>query len=309
MPVSVKPLSTPPVPANQYEPYRALFVWNEDDDFLCRVGGDGWTGQQDIIDLCGARNLNQVFLGFYSKIGGLNWSEEGVGHLSTFISACHASGIGVFALAGGPNWGIFQEWVKKNIVRPISQYNAIAGPSGQFDGLLYDVEPWTDGNLNLVDNIRGICHLLDNTRVYLQKPAGFFAAPFLCQTGHPLAAPFSFRGASLKPGEHLMNAGDFGVIGCYSDHALDDGTNPGQYDFLKPWHDYARSQSRGGITLYCASETGNPAGLQDWETYYGESLAAMNAQLDATTNKLASHRTSCWAGHAIHYFNKYREMQ
>lgn len=280
-------------------PNRALWVWNEDDDFL-----NTHSEQQAIVDLCTARGVNQVFLQVYHKLCAANWTTEHVEEVQNFVKLCRRSGIQVFAMSGDKMWGRFQWWVKKNVVRAVVSYNDVCDSDARFEGFVYDVEPWTDGSLDISDHVAGLCDLIKSTRSALGNLlVGCYSAGFLAIPGHPAAPVFSYGGYDGQGGHHLMSSADFVVVGAYRNYA--EGTN-GQIEFMQPWYDYLLEDGNGSCHLMCGSETGPITPADD--TYYGKTLAYMEAELLKVSNALYSSHRSVFTGHAIHYYNSYRGM-
>lgn len=251
--------------------------------------------QQNIVDFCGDNGCDTIFADAYGWIGNTSWDTSG---LKQFVKLCHDSGIRVYASWGNVDWGTNQAWVQEKIVRRYEAYQAVADAQQQFDGIVLDVEYWTDeGTYPASTNLPGLCDLMKSIQQRGIK-CGLFAA-FWLKDNTSTRANVTYAGKSAQDGEHMMDVADFVVVGAYRDHADFGGSEsgPGQNELFQPWVDYATTQGlvRG---LYCGSETidTSPA----YVTYYGGSKATMETQQTDTSDTFTGTNESVWVGHAIH---------
>jgi len=284
--MAVSPLSAPPVPPNG-DAHRAMWLWT-------KTTFDADTEQQAIVNFCGTRGCDTIFVDSYGWIGNANWDLT---KFKQFIKLCHDSGIRVFASWGNVDWGTNQAWVQEKIVRRFEAYQAVAGAGQAFDGMILDVEYWTDeGTYPASTNLPG---LLELVRSIQQRGilCGLFAT-FWLKDNTGTRANVTYAGKSAQDGEHMMDVADLVVVGAYRNHADDGGSEsgPGQNSLFTPWHDYAVTQklSRG---LYCGVETTNQSPA--YVTYYGGSKATMETQLTNTSNAFTGTSESVFMGHAI----------
>lgn len=285
--VTPSPLSAPPVPPNG-DTHRAMWLWG-------KTNFDSDSEQQDVVDFCGDQGVDMIFADAYGWIGNTNWDLT---KLKQFVKLCHDSGIKVFASWGNVDWGTNQAWVQEKIVRRYEAYQSVADHQEQFDGMVLDVEYWTDeGTYPPADNLPG---LMDLVKSIQQRgiTCGLFAA-FWLKDDSATRSDVTYAGKDAQDGEHMMDVADFIVVGAYRDHADDGGaeSGPGQNTLFQPWHDYATTEGlcRG---LYCGSETTNVSPA--YVTYYGGSKSTMETEHTDTSNTYTGSDESVFLGHAVH---------
>jgi hypothetical protein len=299
--VTVVPLRMAPTPPNN-DPSRALYVWTG-------VAGGALdplhtdARQQRLINLCGARGVNLLFLDMYSYLGGANWSDAHVARMRQFIEVAHASGIRVYGLAGAPDWGQAEAWVLANIVTPIETFNDTAdGPEGRFDGFIYDVEYWVDPvSYPAATHLPGFCDLVKATKT--QMGAGFEVGcfgVFFLKDNDATRAEITYDSKDAQDGEHMMDVCDFVSVSCYYESAA------GQSDRYQPWYDYASTMGTP-CPLFATVEVTD--GL-DPETisYWEEGRLAMEADNTTVATTFKTPPNDVWAGHAIHDYEHYAIM-
>jgi hypothetical protein len=305
----------PPVPPNSNMD-RGMFVW------ISSVGGSGTADplstdakMQSLLDFCASNGVNVLFLDMYRYLGASNWDSSNA-HAATvakFIHYAHASGIRVFALAGDVSWGQNQQWVAANIIKALAQFNeyanatsAITNEAGSFDGLIFDVEYWTQQSYTAADP-EGLCDLMNAARRVLNIPVGCAATQWLAD-GTSAALTFTYKGVSQLEGLHLIDQSDFVAVMCYSNNnAGTDGAT--QIAMFSNWYNYASTtankQDQG---LFCVSntQTGQPAG----QSYNGETKAKMEQNHTAISTQYvpASATNMSFRGQAIQDYASYSTM-
>lgn len=290
----VNPLSTPPTPPNG-DASRAMFLWT-------KTTFDSDTEQQNILNFCGTRGVNVIYADAYGWIGGSNWDLT---KLRQFVLKAHQSGIKVYALWGNVDWGTNHAWVQPNIVRKYEMYQAVATADEEFDGMMLDVEYWTDeGTYPASTNLPG---LLDLVTAIQQKgiKVGLFAA-FYLKDSTSTRATVTYGGVAKQDGAHMMDVADFIVVGAYRDHAEDNGTDgPGQISLFQPWYDYAIEEKleRG---LYCGTETINIS--PSYITYFGATKSSMEAEHTEISDAFSDNDQSVWQGQAVHDYAGWNAM-
>jgi hypothetical protein len=301
--MAVNPLTTPPIPPNS-NLGRGMFAWVTSNSTQDPLSTDA--KQQTLINFCGAQGVNYLFLDIWQYLGAANWTTSKLNKLRQFIDVAHRSGIKVWALAGNTDWGTAQNWVATNILKNLLWFqNGTADGSKNFDGVMLDVEYWTDGGLDVEDNCSGLCDLMRMFRITLNVPVGCFTAFYLKDNTNTRTA-FTYQGKSAQDGEHLMDNSDLTVVGAYRDHAADNMTDgAGQITLFTPWYDYA-SQYGKNIPLMCGSETidVSPAYI----TYYSASKAAMETEHTAISNVFRVATNSCFVGQAVHSYDGWKVM-
>lgn len=281
------PLSTPPVPPNG-DAHRALWLWG-------KANFDSNTEQQNIVDFCGTVGCDTIFADAYGWIGNTSWDLD---KLKQFNKLCHDSGIRVFAAWGNVDWGTNQAWVQEKIVRRFEAFQSVAGHGEQFDGIIFDVEYWTDeGTYPPSTNLPGLLDLVKSCQ-RRGITTGLFSA-FYLKDNTATRSNVSYNGKSAQDGEHMMDVADFIVVGAYRDHADDGGSEsgPGQNTLFQPWHDYASADARQ-CQLYVGSETTNVSPA--YVTYYSGSKSALETEQTDTSNTFTGSAQSVFAGHAVH---------
>lgn len=302
--MAVTPLATRPNPPNN-NLARAMYVWVTATPSQDPLDTD--TDQQNLVNFCGTNGINVLFLDIWQYLGGANWTSSKVTRMRQFLDLAHRSGIRVYALCGNTDWGVNHAWVMNAIVEPVIAFNAMGTQqSHQFDGVMLDVEYWTDeANYPAATNLPGLCDLVKaiKSRSDGELSVGCFAGFFLCDGAR---APIDYNGKLQQDGYHLMDTCDFVVVGAYRDHAEDNGTDgPGQITLFQPWYDYASQQGKN-LGLYCGSETISvtPA----YVTYQGASKASMEAQHALISAAFTSTTNSAFIGQAVHSYDGYKVM-
>lgn len=265
-----------------------MFVW---------VGTPGTSADplgQALITFCGSVGVNVLFLDIWNYLGGDNWTNARRDTMKSFIATANASGIRVYALAGNTDWGRNQQWVGRNIVRPLAAINAYAHA---FDGVLFDVEYWTDTGYDAQANLPGLLTLLTTTRQVLGKPVGLFATQWL-MAGQTV----NYRGETKTEGQLMLDVADHIVVACYDNNA---GTAPGarQIAEFADWFAYAQINP-GSASLWCGSETGLPGPFG----YQGSTKAVMEASHQAISSTFAVSTSLAFRGQAIDAYASYSTM-
>lgn len=299
----VNPLSTPPVPPNS-NLGRGMFVWVTTNSSQDPLGTD--QKQQALLNFCGTQGANYVFLDMWNYLGGSNWTSTKLTNIRKFIDAAHKSGIKVWALTGNIDWGTNQAWVATNILKNLLWYQGQTIDSTKnFDGVMFDVEYWTDTNYDNSTNCAGLCDLMRNFRTTLNMPVGCFTGFFL-KDNEGTRTPFTYNGKAAQDGEHLMDNSDLTVVGAYRDHAEDNGTDgPGQVTLFQPWYDYA-SQSGLNLSLMCGSETIDVT--PSYVTYFGGTKATMETEHTIISDTFRVAENSSFVGQAVHSYDGWKAM-
>jgi len=295
--MAVNPLSNRPVPPNT-NMARAMFAWvtaTASQDPL-----DTDADQQAMINFCGTVGCNTIFLDMWLYLGGANWTATKRTRMAQFLDVAHRSGIKVYALSGNVDWGTNHQWVLKNIVEPYRAYQSICTKtSEQFDGMMFDVEYWTDEtNYPAATHLPGFCDLVVAVKRIINQPVGCFSGFFL-KDNTSTRPSISYNGKSAQDGEHMMDVCDFVVVGAYRDTASAAGP------LFQPWYDYAVGQGRN-LGLYCGSETINvsPSNI----TYFGATKAAMETEHASLSSTFKVATDSVFLGQAVHSYDGWKVM-
>ena len=298
--MTVNPLSSPPTPPNSNMD-RAMFVW------VGTIGSasdplSSDTKQNNLITFCGNNGVNVLYLDIWNYLGGGNWTSGNRDTVKKFVSVCHASGIRVLALAGNTDWGHNLQWVGKNIVKRIAEFNG-AGDSisstyegAWFDGVLYDVEYWTVGGYSSQAELPGLLDLMRSTRQALNVPVGCFSTQWLVTSGS--AQSVTYNGVTQLEGYHMMDVCDHVSVACYNN------TGSVEISMMQPWMDYVTS-SVGKAGLWCGAETG--AGLGN-QSYNGGTKATMETQLTIVSTQFAVTSSLGFRGQCIDSYGSYSTM-
>lgn len=297
--MTVNALATPPMPQNGNMD-RAMYVW---------VGSVGSTSdplrndtqQNNLITFCGNNGVNVVFLDIWNYLGAGNWSAANRDVMKKFVSSCHASGIRVMALVGNSDWGHNLQWVGKNIIKRIAEFNA-AGElvaatyeGAWFDGVMFDVEYWTVAGYNAQAELPGFLDLMKSTRQVLNVPVGCFASQWHVSSA---AQTVTYNGITQLEGYHLMDVTDHVVVACYNN------SGSTQVAMFQPWFDYV-TQNTDKAGLWCGSETGPGQGTQ---SYNGMTKAQMEAQHAVVSAQFAVTSSLSFRGQAIDPYSSYLTM-
>lgn len=286
---------------------RAMFVW-------CGTAGSAGdpmssdAKMNNLLSWCSSKGVNVLFLDIWGYLGGGNWSTAHAQTMQKFIHFAHASGIRVMALAGDTGWGQNQQWVAKNIVQKLAQYQAYNANNatnieGQFDGVMLDVEYWTVGGYGSGDPI-GLCDLMNAMRRVLSMPVGCFATQWLAD-GTSAALSFAYNGVTQLEGKHLMDNADFVAVGCYSNNATT------QSNMFANWFNYASATaSQKNLGLWCGSLTDNTGGSDSYWTGAAGALATMEtAHTTVSGNSTGAPNTNMsFRGQCINTYASYSLM-
>lgn len=302
--MAVNPLTNKPVPPNSNFA-RALWAWVTAQASQDPLDTDA--DQQALLSFCGTVGCNVIFMDIWRYLGGGNWTAAKLARMQLFVDAANRSGIRVMAMCGNVDWGQNHAWVMKNIVKAIVDYNAMAvKPSQQFDGVVYDVEYWTnETSYPPATHLPGLMDLVKATKRETNLEVGLFAA-FYLKDSTGSRALIDYCGKSAQDGEHMMDVCDFVVVGTYRNHAQDNGQDgPGQISLMQPWIDYAVTQglNKG---LYCGSETTDqtPAYI----TYFGKTKVQMEAEHALISNQFQVPEHSAFLGQAVHSYDGWKAM-
>lgn len=302
--MAVNPLATKPVPPNSNF-MRALWAWVTGVSSQDPLYSDA--NSQALINFCGTTGCNVVFLDIWRYLGGGNWTTANVTRMKTFIDAASKSGIHVWALAGNAELGLNQSWVKKNIIKPILDYNLLVPNATQrFQGIMLDVEYWTDPNAYPAEaNCAGLCDLVKSIKEISALPVGLFAA-FYLKDSTGARASISYNGISQQDGAHFMDTADLVAVGTYRNHAADNGQDgPGQISLFQPWYDYAEIEGRN-FALLVGSETTNVS--PSYITYYGMTKAAMETEHTAISSAFQVGTDAVFHGQCVHSYDGWKAM-
>ncbi|MGH7177017.1 MAG: hypothetical protein ACREJC_06540 [Tepidisphaeraceae bacterium] len=302
--MAVTPLTNRPVPPNSNFA-RAMFVWVTATAAQDPLDTD--TDQQSLINFCGTVGCNVIFLDIWQYLGGSNWTNAKRDKMRQFVDRAKRSGCKVYALCGNVDWAVNQAWVMKNIINPIAAFNAMAQDvSGCFDGVIFDVEYWTDeAGYPAVTNLPAFCDLVKATKATTNLEVGCFAA-FYLKDATGTRPDVSYAGKSAQDGEHMMDVCDFVVVGAYRNHAEDNSTDgPGQIPLLQPWYDYASAQGKN-FGLYCGSETISIT--PSYATYFGMTKAAMEAQHTLISSQFRTPINATFLGQCVHSYDGWKAL-
>jgi len=303
--MTITALTTPPSPPNS-NAERAMTVWIN--------GSAGNTNDpiksdstiQSLITFCGNNNINVVFLDVYPYVGGGNWSSANATQLARAVHYLRASYIRVIAMAGNNDWGHNQQWVAKNVLKAMQQYDQWCDQSSNnmshFDGLAYDVEYWTVANYTSTEPI-GLCDLMISTKKLLNIPIGCFATQWLAD-GTSAALTVTYNGVSQLEGLHLMDHSDFVVVMDYYN------TSSSQISQFQNWYNYASvTASARNYGLYCGAEVGSGAGGTYWTGSSGAKATMETAQTSVSNSFTGSPNTNMsFLGACIDPYYWYNQM-
>lgn len=303
----VTPLSTPPIPVNG-DVYRGMFVWVTATPSQDPLDTDN--DQNALLSFCGTQKVNMLYLDIWQYISSGSFNSTKQARIRQFVDAAHKSGIKVFALAGSIDWGVNQHWVGRNILGELAQFNAMgASASQQFDGIMLDVEYWTDETTYPPStNLPGLCELVKSAKKVLGNgcQVGCFTGFFL-KDNTGARATITYNGKTAQDGEHLMDVCDLVVVGAYRNHASDNGTDgPGQISLYQPWYDYAASNQGQVAALMCGAETINVSPA--YVTYFGMSKAAMETEQTTVSAAFSPTANLVHFGAAIHSYDGWKAM-
>jgi len=285
---------------------RAMYVW------VPQVGGasdplGSDSNQQTLFNFCSLNGVNVVFLDMWRYLGGSNWNTNNQQTVKKFISVAHASGIRVMALAGDTGWPSNQQWVMRNILRRISNFNSMSDAvsssyeGGAFDGVIFDVEYWTASYTE--DDVKGFLNLMKAAKSYLNIPVGCFVAWWQIDPNSS-ALNLTYDGVTQIEGKHIADVADFVSVACYKNTAAN------QISCFQQWYDYLSDGAHVG-SLWCTSitDSGQPAGTSYWTGFPG-AKAAMEAAHTTISNQFIP--SPCYdtifRGQAIQAYASYSQM-
>jgi hypothetical protein len=286
---------------------RAMFVWCG----AANSAGDPLANDpkmQALLNFCSSKGVNVLFLDIWGYLGGGNWTTARFQTVQKFIHYAHASGIRVMALAGNTDWGVNQQWVARNILRNLMQYqvmqdSASAAMDGAgFDGVMLDCEYWTAPYT--ATDVVGLCDLMNFMRKALCLPVGCFTTQWLAD---PASAAISvtYNGVTQVEGLHLMDNSDFVVVGCYSNNSAT------QIGMFQRWFDYASlTGAKRNFGLWCGSETLSGLGTLSYWTGSAGALAVMETAHTAISSASTAtpNTNATFRGQAVHAYSSYSQM-
>lgn len=277
--MSITPLSTPPTPPNG-DLDRAMTVWingavgNANDP----IKSD--SAIQSLLNFCGNNGVNVVALDFWSYLGGGNWSSANASQVARAVHYLRASGISVLALCGNSDWGHNQYWVAQNVLKALQQFQQYcqSAQSGDdmFDGVLFDVEYWTQSGYTSVEPI-GLCDLMVAARRMLGIAVGCTATQWLATSA---ALTITYGGATQYEGLCLVDCADYVWVMSLASTAANQETMFG------PWYTYASATGVGrnkGLWLGCETSSGLGSGQSYWTGASG-AKSAMESQLSSISS-------------------------
>lgn len=298
---------TIPTPPNGNESY-AMFVW------VPQVGGStdpmgSSTNQQNLLNFCSSNGVNVIFLDMYEYLGGGNFTTAHAQTYQEFIHYAHASGIRVFALAGNNNWQRDQQWVFGNIVKNIAQYNAYCTNNstyteGQFDGIIFDVEYWTQTGGYTSTDVLGLCDLIKAVQRVFKKPVGCTMSAWQANSASS-ALTVTYDGYTGLEGQVVCTVADFVVVQDYYNNSTT------QIGAFQCWFNFASQTGLGfNFGLYCASLTDSGYGSQSYWTGVSGAKATLTSAQTAVSNAFtaAPNTNACFRGNAVEQYSSYSQM-
>jgi hypothetical protein len=286
--MAITPLTSPPSPANS-NAERGMTVWINGSAGNANDPLKSDSTIQSLINFCGNNGVNVVFLDIYPYIGGGNWSSSNATQLARAVHYLRTSYIKVIAMAGNNDWGHNQQWVAKNILKAIQQYDQWCDQSSNsmshFDGLAYDVEYWTVTGYGSTEPI-GLCDLMNASRALLNIPVGCFATQWLAD-GTSAALTITYNGVTQLEGLCLMDNSDFVVVMDYF------ATSSQQISQFSNWFNYASTTgAKKNIGLYCGAETTSGVTGSYWTGSSGAKSAMETAQTSVSSQFTAAPNTN-----------------
>jgi hypothetical protein len=301
----ITPLATPPIPFNN-NLECGMFTWVKNEPGQDPLVTDA--SQQTLLNFCGSHGVNALYLDMYNYVGNANWTVDKLARMRQFLTGAHLSGIKVYALAGDKDWTNNQSWVQKNITQNIQWFQAQAAePEEKFDGMLLDVEYWTDPNQQASVSCPRLCDMMRSMKKTFGVGfrIGCFGA-FYLKDNKGARPSFPYQGKTAQDGTFLMDNADFVVVGAYRNHAQDNGPDePGQISLFQPWYDYA-SQVGNNYGLLCGSETTNVQ--PSYVTYYGTTQTNMKQQHTFISDAFQVPSNAVFLGHAVHDYDGWSAM-
>ncbi|PWW05121.1 hypothetical protein DFQ01_105105 [Paenibacillus cellulosilyticus] len=219
----------------------------------------------------------------------------------TFIGLAHASGIQVHALDGAPQWAAAGgEALQDTFLNWLTAYQSAASATEKFDGIHLDVEPYDLDNYESEQN--QILTAYQTMMVRFEKQSAQAGLTF------GIDIPFWFYGVLYDNQygkgniaewlcQHVKNI----AIMAYRDTAEGaDGIISIAAKEMKLFQTY-------GVKGTIAVETGRLSAANDFVTFYEESKAYMDGQLQTVYQQYQSH--PAFAGIAIHYYDSWIQMK
>ena len=300
--MTITPLAVPPNPPNS-DAHRGMFFWGGAVGSADPLDTDAEVNA--LITFCGIVGCDVIYLDIWRYLGGGNWTAARANRMKIVVDGLKRSGLRVLALCGDLGWGTNHSWVMDNIVTALEHYNALCTQaSQQFDGLMLDVEYWTDEQTYpAATNCPGLCELVRAIRN--RNPSwlvGVFAAFGLAADDRPA---ITYNGKTQADGFHLMDACGLVADGDYRNTAADNGGQIGIITCHTPWDDYATEEGRE-FQLYVGVETTNV--LPSYITFYGLGKAAMETQLALVSSAFKLTTRSSYVGACVHSYAGWSAM-
>ncbi len=302
---------TPPVAPNG-DIERAMFAYLSPDP----LGTDA--NMQALLNFCSTVGVTRLFMDMYNYLGGGNWTTTHQTRFELLCQMAHESGIRVYAYAGNTTWGesSLTSWVVANIIRPLQKYQSLCTlPSQLLDGLVFDVEYWTDDTQTASVVCPGLCDLMWRTREMLQMPGtkfevGCTAAYWLADTTNTRAS-FSYQGKTAQDGIFLMDNADFVVVLDYFNNATANSNGAGIEADHTAWNNYATSlfesaPVKGPAKLFVGVETQNET--PSYISFYGMTKAQMETQLTAVSSYFTAVGARAYLGACVDDYTAWSAM-
>lgn len=264
------------------------------------------TTQNALLTFCANNGVNVLFLDVWMYLGGTNWSSSNRDTMKKFVSVANASGIRVMALAGNSDWSHNLQWVGKNIVKRIAEFNT-AGRSipnasyegAQFDGVMYDVEYWTVAGYDSQVELPGLLDLMKTSKQVLNVPVGCFVSQWQIIPG--AGQVVTYNGVTQLEGYHVLDNTDHVAVACYSNNS--GGTDGAtQIAMMQPWMDYV-TNSVGKASVWCGSEVASGS-----LGYAGETKSKMEQNHTAISSVFATTGSLSFRGQCIDPYSDYAKM-
>ncbi|WP_274362018.1 S-layer homology domain-containing protein [Paenibacillus thermotolerans] len=280
----------------QSNPVNAMWVW----DFYTSMSTDAQ--RQELIDFSLKNNIGLLF------VGTRNTLKDRPDDYAELIREAHKHRIKVFALAGNASWAL-----QDNHSYALDQLNQVldfnedlsSETSDGFDGLQYDIEPYTLPDFK--DNAGSIgMQMLRLLEAAANKiPADVresfelnAAVPFWYTSGQkPLTIEYKKQRKPLS--HHILDLVDSVSIMAYRDNAA------GQIKLSAADVDYA---STAGKKAYIGVETmpANGNSIPETITYNNKKINYLTEQMEAIRRHYSNHPG--FAGVALHTYDSFKAM-
>lgn len=233
--------------------YRAVWVWNTRNLLDAQRGAEE---ARRLFDFCARQKVNEIYLALNFShppaAGGVRRDVLDPERFQDFLERAHAKGLQVDGLAGTPEWAARENHPDAlAAVNAILAFNRAAPRDGRFDGIHFDVEPYsllgyseaaTRGKilqefLEMISKCAERARTGPNLRFGCDVPAWFYPADELDRL-HLLV---TFKGQEKAIGEHLTDLLDAVTIMDYQNEA--DGAN-GIIAAALPAIEYAASKNK-----------------------------------------------------------------